>query len=129
MLQLEERATSQSEPLCNTMPCSITVTAARAVSEYMILSSLYRCRDFRQEQHHHAISLSQVSIHPPENESLSPTYIALRFIGEETYSKGSSKDYLVNEEPTWIVDPLDGEYLLSVSTHYQPTDSHLTQEL
>lgn len=37
----------------------------------------------------------------------------LRFIGEETYSKGTSKDYLVNEEPTWIVDPLDGTSLLS----------------
>lgn len=30
------------------------------------------------------------------------------FVGEETYSKGSSKEYLVGDEPTWIVDPLDG---------------------
>lgn len=30
------------------------------------------------------------------------------FIGEETYSKGQTKDYLVNNKPTWIVDPLDG---------------------
>ena len=31
------------------------------------------------------------------------------FIGEESYSKGSSKDYLVTPDvPTWIVDPLDG---------------------
>ncbi|UNI17141.1 Inositol-phosphate phosphatase [Purpureocillium takamizusanense] len=31
-----------------------------------------------------------------------------RFIGEETYSAGSSRDYLVDASPTWIVDPLDG---------------------
>ena len=30
------------------------------------------------------------------------------FVGEESYSKGSSKDYLVTNAPTWIVDPLDG---------------------
>ncbi|RMY50491.1 hypothetical protein D0863_14863 [Hortaea werneckii] len=31
-----------------------------------------------------------------------------KFIGEETYAKGSSKDYLIGNEPTWCVDPLDG---------------------
>ncbi|OWP00066.1 hypothetical protein B2J93_8637 [Marssonina coronariae] len=31
-----------------------------------------------------------------------------KFIGEETYSAGASKDYLVDSSPTWIVDPLDG---------------------
>jgi len=31
-----------------------------------------------------------------------------RFIGEETYSAGGSRDYLVTDAPTWIVDPLDG---------------------
>ncbi|KAK4971749.1 hypothetical protein LTR42_007477 [Elasticomyces elasticus] len=30
------------------------------------------------------------------------------FIGEETYSKRSSKEYLVGSGPTWVVDPLDG---------------------
>lgn len=30
------------------------------------------------------------------------------FIGEETYSAGASRDYLVTSSPTWIVDPLDG---------------------
>lgn len=33
---------------------------------------------------------------------------ANRFIGEETYSSGSSKQYLIGNEPTWCVDPLDG---------------------
>ncbi|KAI9642609.1 hypothetical protein NHQ30_009414 [Ciborinia camelliae] len=32
----------------------------------------------------------------------------ITFIGEETYSSGSSKQYLVDSSPTWIVDPLDG---------------------
>jgi myo-inositol-1(or 4)-monophosphatase len=31
-----------------------------------------------------------------------------RFIGEETYSKGASRDYLIGGDPTWCVDPLDG---------------------
>ena len=29
-------------------------------------------------------------------------------MGEESYSKGSSRDYLIDESPTWCVDPLDG---------------------
>ncbi|KAF7893836.1 hypothetical protein EAF00_007350 [Botryotinia globosa] len=35
-------------------------------------------------------------------------YPSHKFIGEETYSSGSSKQYLVDDSPTWIVDPLDG---------------------
>jgi myo-inositol-1(or 4)-monophosphatase len=31
-----------------------------------------------------------------------------RFVGEETYSKGASKQYLIDSSPTWCVDPLDG---------------------
>lgn len=31
-----------------------------------------------------------------------------RFLGEETYAKGQSREYLVDEKPTWCVDPLDG---------------------
>jgi hypothetical protein len=32
-----------------------------------------------------------------------------RFLGEETYSKGASRDYLIEKDsPTWCVDPLDG---------------------
>jgi myo-inositol-1(or 4)-monophosphatase len=31
-----------------------------------------------------------------------------RFLGEETYSKGTSRDYLIGSEPTWCIDPLDG---------------------
>ena len=42
------------------------------------------------------------------HESIAKQYPDHDFIGEETYSKGSSKDYLVKDKPTWIVDPLDG---------------------
>ncbi|KAJ5122436.1 uncharacterized protein N7443_002540 [Penicillium atrosanguineum] len=31
-----------------------------------------------------------------------------RFLGEETYAKGESRDYLIDEQPTWCIDPLDG---------------------
>lgn len=30
------------------------------------------------------------------------------FVGEESYSAGQTKQYLVSEKPTWVVDPLDG---------------------
>jgi myo-inositol-1(or 4)-monophosphatase len=42
------------------------------------------------------------------HKSISKQYPSHNFIGEETYSKGSSKEYLVTNKPTWIVDPLDG---------------------
>ncbi|KAF5245335.1 hypothetical protein FAUST_1810 [Fusarium austroamericanum] len=30
------------------------------------------------------------------------------FLGEESYSAGASRTYLVDDKPTWVVDPLDG---------------------
>ncbi|KAL2291722.1 hypothetical protein FJTKL_11927 [Diaporthe vaccinii] len=42
------------------------------------------------------------------HSSISKIYPSHKFIGEETYSAGSSKEYLINDEPTWCVDPLDG---------------------
>ncbi|KAI4854584.1 inositol monophosphatase [Aureobasidium sp. EXF-8845] len=41
-------------------------------------------------------------------EQITKKYPSHDFIGEETYSKGSSKDYLITSAPTWCVDPLDG---------------------
>ncbi|GAP84410.1 putative inositol monophosphatase [Rosellinia necatrix] len=40
--------------------------------------------------------------------SIEKKYPSHKFIGEETYSKGSSREYLIGAEPTWCVDPLDG---------------------
>ncbi|KAH9810067.1 Protein qutG [Teratosphaeria destructans] len=31
-----------------------------------------------------------------------------KFVGEESYSKGASREYLITKEPTWCIDPLDG---------------------
>ncbi|RJE19298.1 Inositol monophosphatase QutG, partial [Aspergillus sclerotialis] len=31
-----------------------------------------------------------------------------RFIGEETYAKSQSREYLIDDQPTWCIDPLDG---------------------
>lgn len=42
------------------------------------------------------------------HESIARMYPDHDFIGEETYSKGQSKQYLVTDSPTWVVDPLDG---------------------
>ncbi|KAK8075625.1 QA-X protein [Apiospora hydei] len=35
-------------------------------------------------------------------------YPTHKFLGEETYSKGASRAYLIGPSPTWCVDPLDG---------------------
>ncbi|KAI0188161.1 inositol monophosphatase [Xylaria flabelliformis] len=40
--------------------------------------------------------------------SIEKKYPSHKFIGEETYSKGTSREYLIGSEPTWCVDPLDG---------------------
>ncbi|KAL4942353.1 protein qutG [Aspergillus oleicola] len=40
--------------------------------------------------------------------AIQKTYPSHNFIGEETYAKGSSREYLIDEKPTWCVDPLDG---------------------
>lgn len=40
--------------------------------------------------------------------AIQQNYPAHKFIGEETYAKGASRAYLIDDEPTWCVDPLDG---------------------
>ena len=40
--------------------------------------------------------------------SVAKRYPSHSFLGEESYSKGSSKEYLIKDDPTWVVDPLDG---------------------
>ncbi|KAF3764210.1 inositol monophosphatase [Cryphonectria parasitica EP155] len=53
------------------------------------------------------------------HQSISKKYPHHKFIGEETYSAGSSKDYLIDpDHPTWCVDPLDGTVNY---THLFPT--------
>ncbi|KUI59664.1 Protein QA-X [Cytospora mali] len=45
------------------------------------------------------------------HNSISKRYPHHKFIGEETYSAGQSKSYLIDPadpQPTWCVDPLDG---------------------
>ena len=42
------------------------------------------------------------------HERISETYPDHAFVGEESYSAGESKKYLVSNAPTWVVDPLDG---------------------
>lgn len=39
-------------------------------------------------------------------------YPSHKFLGEETYAKSKSRDYLIDEQPTWCIDPLDGMFCL-----------------
>ncbi|KAJ5794074.1 hypothetical protein N7457_000673 [Penicillium paradoxum] len=40
--------------------------------------------------------------------ALESKYPSHKFLGEEAYAKGQSRDYLIEEQPTWCIDPLDG---------------------
>ncbi|PYI19402.1 inositol monophosphatase [Aspergillus japonicus CBS 114.51] len=40
--------------------------------------------------------------------SIHDRYPAHKFLGEESYAKGQSREYLIDEQPTWCIDPLDG---------------------
>ncbi|KAF5025992.1 hypothetical protein F66182_1894 [Fusarium sp. NRRL 66182] len=40
--------------------------------------------------------------------SIASKYPDHAFLGEESYSAGASRKYLVDDHPTWVVDPLDG---------------------
>ncbi|GKT41351.1 protein qutG [Colletotrichum spaethianum] len=50
--------------------------------------------------------------------SVANKYPSHNFLGEETYSAGASRDYLVDDSPTWIVDP-------STAPSTSPTSSPL----
>jgi myo-inositol-1(or 4)-monophosphatase len=39
------------------------------------------------------------------HSSIATAYPTHAFVGEEMYSRGSSKEYVVTRAPTWIVDP------------------------
>ncbi|RMZ72412.1 inositol monophosphatase [Pyrenophora seminiperda CCB06] len=41
-------------------------------------------------------------------QQIADKYPSHKFVGEESYSKGSSREYLIDDDPTWCVDPLDG---------------------
>jgi myo-inositol-1(or 4)-monophosphatase len=49
-----------------------------------------------------------VSLPPYAARLLPPSHSCRRFLGEESYSAGASRDYLVGDDPTWVIDPLDG---------------------
>lgn len=42
------------------------------------------------------------------HKAISERYPDHDFVGEESYSAGETKRYLVTDKPTWVVDPLDG---------------------
>ena len=53
-------------------------------------------------------SATNIDVEAFIHSTIEKKYPSHVFIGEETYSKGSSKQYLVTSTPTWVVDPLDG---------------------
>lgn len=40
--------------------------------------------------------------------AITEIYPKHKFIGEETYARGASRAYMIDNDPTWCVDPLDG---------------------
>ncbi|GAA5947858.1 hypothetical protein JCM3765_001113 [Sporobolomyces pararoseus] len=42
------------------------------------------------------------------SNAIRETYPSHKIIGEESYSAGQERRFLLDDEPTWIIDPLDG---------------------
>lgn len=54
------------------------------------------------------VTATDLAVESHIHTAIRTTYPTHSFIGEESYSAGASRDYLVTNAPTWIVDPLDG---------------------
>lgn len=70
--------------------------------------TISRSRRVHTQGYRGQVSLSQVCRLLALGFNFGSLHCSFRFVGEESYSAGSSRDYLVGHEPTWIVDPLDG---------------------
>ncbi|RDW64053.1 hypothetical protein BP5796_10555 [Coleophoma crateriformis] len=65
----------------------------------------------KQEEKMNAVDIvtqTDLDVEAFVKNEITKKYPSHKFIGEETYSAGQSKEYLVDDSPTWIVDPLDG---------------------
>ncbi len=72
-------------------------------------------------------SIPLTSTSRSSNQSIIKLTKPYRFVGEESYSKGASRDYLIGNETTWCVDPLDGNIshflFQDCTTRYTPFES------
>ncbi|KAB2569937.1 putative inositol monophosphatase protein [Lasiodiplodia theobromae] len=95
---------------------SFAIQLGKDAGKMLLEAAMLRCKGGIAENTAHVEKMNAVDLVTQTDEdveafvknSITKKFPAHKFIGEETYSKGTSKDYLVNEEPTWIVDPLDG---------------------
>ncbi|KAN0106101.1 inositol monophosphatase [Hyaloscypha variabilis] len=65
----------------------------------------------KQEEKMNAVDIvtqTDLDVEAFVKDEINRKYPDHKFIGEETYSAGSSKQYLIDASPTWVVDPLDG---------------------
>lgn len=95
------------------MPTSITCYLSRVPLANHKTLMVCRCRSLYQAANNREIYITQVS----KNQACLRAWHSKlnRFVGEESYSKGASRDYLIDDSPTWCVDPLDGKYPKSQS--------------
>ncbi|KAK0662853.1 Protein QA-X [Lasiodiplodia hormozganensis] len=95
---------------------SFAIQLGKDAGKMLLEAAMLRCKGGIAENTAHVEKMNAVDLVTQTDEdveafvknSITKKFPAHKFIGEETYSKGTSKDYLVDEEPTWIVDPLDG---------------------
>ncbi|KKY17326.1 putative inositol monophosphatase [Diplodia seriata] len=95
---------------------SFAVQLGKDAGKMLLDAAMLRCKGGTVPEAAHVEKMNAVDLVTQTDEdvetfvknTITKKFPAHKFIGEETYSKGSSKDYLVNSEPTWIVDPLDG---------------------
>ncbi|KAK7537636.1 inositol monophosphatase [Phyllosticta citricarpa] len=95
---------------------AFAVQLGKDAGKMLLEAAMSRCSAGRPEEKEHVEKMNAVDLVTQTDEdveafikkSIVKEYPSHKFIGEETYSKGASKDYLVDKSPTWIIDPLDG---------------------
>ncbi|TKA69415.1 Protein qutG [Cryomyces minteri] len=75
---------------------AFAVQLGKDAGRLLLDAARLRCSDDREPEQDHVEKANAVDLVTQTDE------------GEETYSKGTSRDYLIDDEPTWCVDPLDG---------------------
>ncbi|KAJ9649708.1 hypothetical protein H2199_000487 [Coniosporium tulheliwenetii] len=95
---------------------AFAINLGKSAGKILLDAAKLRYGDDRPEERAHIEKENAVDLVTQTDEDveayvksqIAQKYPSHKFIGEETYSKGASRDYLINDEPTWCVDPLDG---------------------
>lgn len=85
------------------------VEVAEAAGQILVQESLGRHEGTRIKMNSvDIVTATDEKVEQYIHRRIAERYPTHDFVGEESYSAGQLKAYLVTEKPTWVVDPLDG---------------------